>query len=175
MHSSSSELLLDQQQELRRKKLLELVAPKKKKKVPRTCRQRVWFYTTSIVALTAVSAGSSLLFFVPLYVDPAISTLRADFTLAGNCVTTRREDRRWVGVDQTVATRFFQVPSNFLKSFFFTISFSHFRPFKPFFFFLAACSTVRGLRVGKVAPATCTAAHTSTLPTGTRVRSQCFW
>lgn len=93
MHSSSSELLLDQQQELRRKKLLELVAPKKKKKPPRTCRQRVWFYTTSLVALTAVSAGSSLLFLVPLYVDPAISTLRADFTPAGLCTTVRSEQR----------------------------------------------------------------------------------
>lgn len=93
MRSSSSELLLDQQQELRRKKLLELVAPKKKKAPKRTCRQRVWFYTTSIVALTAVSAGSSLLFLVPLYVDPAISTLVADFVENPvTCKTTRRED-----------------------------------------------------------------------------------
>ncbi|KAL0275554.1 UNVERIFIED_CONTAM: hypothetical protein PYX00_003372 [Menopon gallinae] len=93
MRSSSSELLIDQQQELRRKKLLELVAPKKKKAPKRTCRQRVWFYTTSIVALTAVSAGSSLLFLVPLYVDPAISTLVADFIENPvYCVTTRRED-----------------------------------------------------------------------------------
>lgn len=94
MRSSSSELLLDQQQELRRRKLLELVAPKKKKPPKRTCRQRVRFYTTSIVALTAVSAGSSLLFLVPLYVDPAISTLAADFVENPvTCVTTRREDR----------------------------------------------------------------------------------
>lgn len=93
MRSSSSELLLDQQQELRRRKLLELVAPKKKKAPKRTCRQRVWFYTTSIVALTAVSAGSSLLFLVPLYVDPAISTLVADFVENPvTCTTTRRED-----------------------------------------------------------------------------------
>lgn len=95
MRSSSSELLLDQQQELRRKKLLELVAAPKKKKPPkRTCRQRARFYATSIVALTAVSAGSSLLFLVPLYVDPAISTLAADFVEHPvKCVTTRREDR----------------------------------------------------------------------------------
>lgn len=93
MRSSSSELLLDQQQELRRRKLLELVAPKKKKAPKKTCRQRVWFYTTSIVALTAVSAGSSLLFLVPLYVDPAISTLVADFVENPvTCITTRRED-----------------------------------------------------------------------------------
>lgn len=93
MRSSSSELLIDQQQELRRRKLLELVAPKKKKAPKRTCRQRIWFYTTSIVALTAVSAGSSLLFLVPLYVDPAISTLVADFVETPvTCTTTRRED-----------------------------------------------------------------------------------
>jgi hypothetical protein len=68
MRSSSSELLLDQQQELRKRKLLELAQPKKK--VPkRTCRERIWFYTTSFLAMTAVGGGSALLFLVPLYVD----------------------------------------------------------------------------------------------------------
>lgn len=91
MRSSSSELLLDQQQELRKRKLLELAQPKKK--VPkRTCRERIWFYTTSFLAMTAVGGGSALLFLVPLYVDPAISTLAADFVSEPvKCVTTRRE------------------------------------------------------------------------------------
>jgi hypothetical protein len=94
MRSSSSELLLDQQQELRKRKLLELTQPKKKKKAPkRTCRERIWFYTTSFLAMTAVGGGSSLLFLVPFYVDPAISTLAADFVSEPvKCVTTRRED-----------------------------------------------------------------------------------
>lgn len=40
-----------------------------------------------------MSAGSSLLFLVPLYVDPAISTLVANFVPEPvTCVTTRRED-----------------------------------------------------------------------------------
>ncbi|KDR15346.1 protein tipE isoform X2 [Zootermopsis nevadensis] len=93
MRSSSSELLLDQQQELRKRKLLELAQPKKKKAPKRTCRERVWFYTTSFLAMTAVGGGSALLFLVPLYVDPAISTLAADFVSEPvKCVTTRRED-----------------------------------------------------------------------------------
>jgi beta-lactamase regulating signal transducer with metallopeptidase domain len=93
MRSSSSELLLDQQQELRKRRLLELAQPKKKKKPKRTCRERIWFYTTSFLAMTAVGGGSALLFLVPLYVDPAISTLAADFVSEPvKCVTTRRED-----------------------------------------------------------------------------------
>ncbi|PNF42812.1 hypothetical protein B7P43_G13632 [Cryptotermes secundus] len=94
MRSSSSELLLDQQQELRKRKLLELAQPKKKKKSPkRTCRERIWFYTTSFLAMTALGGGSSLLFLVPFYVDPAISTLAADFVSEPvKCVTIRRED-----------------------------------------------------------------------------------
>nr|AGE14342.1 sodium channel auxiliary subunit TEH1-like transcript variant TEH1A [Periplaneta americana] len=92
MRSSSSELLLDQQQELRKRKLLELAQPKKKPP-KRTCRERIWFYTTSFLAMTAVGGGSSLLFLVPLYVDPAISTLAADFAPEPvKCVTTRREE-----------------------------------------------------------------------------------
>lgn len=93
MRSSSSELLLDQQAELRKKKLLELAKPKKPAKVKRTWRQRLWFYATAMLALTAMSAGSSLLFLVPLYVDPAISTLTHHFVdVPVTCVTTRRED-----------------------------------------------------------------------------------
>lgn len=93
MRSSSSELLLDQQAELRKKKLLELAKPKRPAKVQRTWRQRVWFYATAVLALTAMSAGSSLLFLVPLYVDPAISTLTHHFVdVPVQCVTTRRED-----------------------------------------------------------------------------------
>ncbi|KAG8292524.1 Na+ channel auxiliary subunit TipE [Homalodisca vitripennis] len=93
MRGGSSELLLDPQVELRKRKLLELAHPKKNKAPKRTCRERVWFYATSFFAMTAVSAGSSLLFLVPLYVDPAISTLVADFvTRPVTCVTSRRED-----------------------------------------------------------------------------------
>lgn len=93
MRGGSSELLLDPQVELRKRKLLELAHPRKNKSPQRTCRQRIWFYATSFFAMTAVSAGSSLLFLVPLYVDPAISTLVADFIPRPvTCVTTRRED-----------------------------------------------------------------------------------
>lgn len=93
MRGGSSELLLDPQVELRKRKFLELAHPKKNKAPKRTCRERVWFYATSFFAMTAVSAGSSLLFLVPLYVDPAISTLVADFTPRPvTCVTSRRED-----------------------------------------------------------------------------------
>jgi hypothetical protein len=92
MRSSSSELLLDQQQELRKRKLLELAQPKKKAP-KRTCRERIWFYATSFLAMMAVGGGSSLLFLVPLYVDPAISTLAADFVSEPvKCVTTKREE-----------------------------------------------------------------------------------
>ncbi|XP_039288807.1 protein tipE [Nilaparvata lugens] len=96
MRGSSCELLLDPQAELRKRRLLELARPKKRP-ARRTCRQRVWFYATSLFAMTAVSAGSSLLFLVPLYVDPAISTLAADFTPQPvTCVTVRRDDRRGI-------------------------------------------------------------------------------
>lgn len=94
MRGGSSELLLDPEAELRKKKLLELAASAaqaKKPKARRTCRQRAWFYATSFFTMSAVSAGSSLLFLVPLYVDPAISTLVADFSpTPATCVTTRR-------------------------------------------------------------------------------------
>lgn len=95
MISGSSEQLLEQQQqELRNRKLKEL-APKKKtppvKKV--SWRERLNFYATSTLAFFSVTAGASLLFLVPLYVDPAISTLASDFIDQPTwCITTRRED-----------------------------------------------------------------------------------
>ncbi|KAL1131687.1 hypothetical protein AAG570_011300 [Ranatra chinensis] len=91
----SSELLLDPQAELRKRKLLEAAAHSKRsnRRPQRTCRQRAWFYATSFFTMCAVSAGSSLLFLVPLYVDPAISTLVADFAPKPvTCTTTRREE-----------------------------------------------------------------------------------
>ncbi|CAG9828468.1 unnamed protein product [Diabrotica balteata] len=94
MRSSSSELLLDQQEELRRQKIKELAAAKKSK-IPtgRSCREQAIFYSTSVLAVMAMSAGSSLLFLVPLYVDPAISTLASNFvTEPVTCVTTRIEE-----------------------------------------------------------------------------------
>lgn len=95
MISGSSEQLLEQQQqELRNRKLKEL-APKKKippvKKV--SCRERLNFYATSTLAFFSVTAGASLLFLVPLYVDPAISTLASDFIDQPTwCTTTRAEN-----------------------------------------------------------------------------------
>lgn len=95
MRSGSSELLLEQQQqELRNRKLKEL-APKKKNGQPkkRSWRERANFYATSTLAFFSVTAGASLLFLVPLYVDPAISTLVSDFIESPTwCTTTRRED-----------------------------------------------------------------------------------
>ncbi|XP_046752032.1 protein tipE [Diprion similis] len=106
MRGSSSELLLDssaaresekydiQQQELRRRKLFELGFGASRRRPPRrTCRQRFNFYATSALALVATSGGAALLFLVPLYVDPAISTLAADFSPHPvTCTTSRRED-----------------------------------------------------------------------------------
>lgn len=94
MRSASSELLLDtKQQQLRKKKLLELAAAKKQKRgAPRTFREKVWFYSTLSFAMIAVGSGSALLFLVPLYVDPAVSTLLADFVPEPvMCTTVRRE------------------------------------------------------------------------------------
>lgn len=108
MRGSSSELLLDagsqcqsnpqkyeiQEQEARRRKLLELGFGASRRRPPRrTCRQRFNFYATSALALVATSGGAALLFLVPLYVDPAISTLAADFSPQPViCTTIRRED-----------------------------------------------------------------------------------
>ena len=96
MRSGSSELLLEQQQqELRLRKKREL-APKKKNgnRRFRSWRERARFYGTSTLAFFSVTAGASLLFLVPLYVDPAISTLSHDFIDSPTlCTTSRREDR----------------------------------------------------------------------------------
>lgn len=117
MRGSSSELLLeascsqcqseyDRQQgrdsgepefherELRRRKLLELGFGASRRRPPRrTCRQRFNFYATSALAFVATSGGAALLFLVPLYVDPAISTLAADFSPEPViCTTSRREN-----------------------------------------------------------------------------------
>lgn len=96
MRSGSSELLLEQQQneEFRIRKLKEL-APKKKpvEKPKRTFKEHVKFYATSTLAFFSVTAGASLLFLVPLYVDPAISTLVSNFIESPTmCTTVRRED-----------------------------------------------------------------------------------
>ena len=94
MRGSSSELLLEPSQESRQRKLAAALAPPRRPAPPRrSWRERLWFYATSALALTAVAAGSSLLFLVPLYVDAAISTLSADFVASPvRCITTRRED-----------------------------------------------------------------------------------
>lgn len=94
MISGSSEQLLEQHQnEQRRLKLKELAPKKKNGKQKRTWRERANFYATSTLAFFSVSAGASLLFLVPLYVDPAISTLVSDFVDTPTwCTTTRRED-----------------------------------------------------------------------------------
>ncbi|KAK0097341.1 hypothetical protein PV326_002376 [Microctonus aethiopoides] len=109
MRGSSSELLLDassqsqsnpynyerqEQAELRRRKLLELgFGASRRRPLRRTCRQRFNFYATSALALVATSGGAALLFLVPLYVDPAISTLAADFSSEPViCTTVRRDD-----------------------------------------------------------------------------------
>lgn len=93
--SGSSEYLLDQQEaELRKQKLAALTTTKKKPVQPkRTLREAFRFYSTSILAFLSVTGGSSLLFLVPLYVDPAISTLASNFVMEPTiCVTQRRED-----------------------------------------------------------------------------------
>lgn len=105
---STSELLLNakcrqllddelREQEERRQKLLELgynaMAKRRAKKPKRTCKQRLAFYASSSLALVAITGGCALLFLVPLYVDPAISTLVADFFPEPViCTVTKRED-----------------------------------------------------------------------------------
>ncbi|GAB1860668.1 Protein tipe [Camponotus japonicus] len=82
------------ERELRRRKLLELGFGASRRRPPRrTCRQRLNFYATSALAFVATSGGAALLFLVPLYVDPAISTLAADFSPQPViCTTSRREE-----------------------------------------------------------------------------------
>lgn len=92
MTSGSCELLLDPLLELRKKKLTEL-AHVRKRGERKSRRQQIWFYSTLVLAMTTVATGTSLLFLVPLYVDPAISTLIADFVEQPvTCVTSRRHD-----------------------------------------------------------------------------------
>ncbi|XP_076297956.1 tipE homolog 1 phospholipid transfer protein isoform X4 [Lasioglossum baleicum] len=83
-----------QTRELRRRKLLEFGFGASRRRPPRrTCRQRFNFYATSALAFVATSGGAALLFLVPLYVDPAISTLAADFSPEPViCTTSRREE-----------------------------------------------------------------------------------
>lgn len=83
-----------QERELRHRKLLELGFGASRRRPPRrTCRQRFNFYATSALAFVATSGGAALLFLVPLYVDPAISTLAADFSPDPViCTTSRREE-----------------------------------------------------------------------------------
>lgn len=95
MISGSSEQLLEQQQqELRNRKLKELVPKKKPAQVKKVSwRERANFYFTSVLVFFCTTAGASLLFLVPLYVDPAISTLTSDFIENPTwCTTTRRDD-----------------------------------------------------------------------------------
>ncbi|XP_018330356.1 protein tipE [Agrilus planipennis] len=96
MRSSSSELLLDNQEELLRKQKLQELALQQASvtgaSAARSCRENALFYSTSVLAVIAMSAGSSLLFLVPLYVDPAISTLASNFVPEPvTCITTRRD------------------------------------------------------------------------------------
>lgn len=94
MISGSSEQLLEQAlKEQRFQKIKELGTKKKPVVKKRTLRERATFYATSTFAFLSVAAGSSLLFLVPLYVDPALSTLVSDFTDEPTwCTTQRRED-----------------------------------------------------------------------------------
>lgn len=93
MRSGSSELLLEQQEQDLRLRKLKLAPKSNVKKEKRTCKQRGKFYLTSSLVFLSVTAGASLLFLVPLYVDPAISTLAHLFVdIPTICTTTRRED-----------------------------------------------------------------------------------
>ncbi|KAI4501221.1 hypothetical protein M0802_003594 [Mischocyttarus mexicanus] len=84
------------ERELRRRKLLELGFGAARRRPPRrTCRQRLNFYATSALAFVATSGGAALLFLVPLYVDPAISTLAADFSPEPVICTTSRREELW--------------------------------------------------------------------------------
>ncbi|XP_041983094.1 protein tipE [Aricia agestis] len=61
-------------------------------------RARLTRYITVLLAALLGGGGSALLFLVPLYADPALSALAADFDPApADCVTERRDDR--LGLD----------------------------------------------------------------------------
>ncbi|CAO1410089.1 unnamed protein product [Diamesa serratosioi] len=97
---TSEEQLLEQQQELeliRLARLRELEKNKLKfserKFKGKNIRDHTIFYTTATLVFFSVSAGASILFLVPLYVDPAVATLFSEFIERPTlCVTTRRED-----------------------------------------------------------------------------------
>jgi hypothetical protein len=87
MHGSSAELLLDRPL---RKPTPE--APPAPPGPPRTCLQRLKFYVTSALAMAVSGGFAALLFLVPLYVDPAVSTLMSDFDPeAVTCETSQVE------------------------------------------------------------------------------------
>lgn len=98
--TSEEELLEEQQQELNRLKKLREAKDEETKKPfferqysGRTIVEHTLFYTTATLVFFSVAAGTSILFLVPLYVDPAISTLASDFNENPTmCITTRRED-----------------------------------------------------------------------------------
>lgn len=61
-------------------------------------RARLTRYITVMLAALLSGGGSALLFLVPLYADPALSALAADFDpIPAECVTERRDDR--LGLD----------------------------------------------------------------------------
>ncbi|KAL7033862.1 hypothetical protein ACKWTF_007751 [Chironomus riparius] len=97
--TSEEQLLEQQQQEIEILRLAKLREIEKRQKFSertfkgKNIREHSIFYTTCVLAFFSVSAGSSILFLVPLYVDPALSTLAGDFISRPTlCVTTRRED-----------------------------------------------------------------------------------
>lgn len=57
-------------------------------------RQQAARCGTAVLAALAAAGGGALLFLVPLYVDPALSALAADFPATPvTCTTVRREER----------------------------------------------------------------------------------
>lgn len=61
-------------------------------------RAKLTRYITIVLAALLGGGGSALLFLVPLYADPALSALAADFDpVPAECVTERRDDR--LGLD----------------------------------------------------------------------------
>lgn len=93
---------LEAEQE-RRRKLIELGQDRKKQQQQkqndrqlangRTCKQRLAHYVTWSLSMITITGCCALLFLLPLYVDPAISTLMADFFPEPVlCTTTRRDD-----------------------------------------------------------------------------------
>ncbi|XP_034835824.1 protein tipE [Maniola hyperantus] len=72
-----------------------VVKPKKRRE---NTRARLTRYITVMLAALLGGGGSALLFLVPLYADPALSALAADFDpVPAECVTERRDDR--LGLD----------------------------------------------------------------------------